>query len=91
MSSDNTIVKEQSTSKDKVSHYVNEGIASVFGHEMLFTCVKWQHTCTGSSRKFLTKYSRGEKEAGGRTGRSGKKIRKKKKHLQEKKAFAIFC
>ena len=71
--SDNAIVKEHSMTKDKVGYYVNDEIASVFRDEMLLTCVKWYRTCPGSSRKFLTKSSRGENEAGGRIGRSGKK------------------
>ena len=60
-----------SKTKDKMSYYVNYEIASAFRDKML-TCVKML-TCPGSSRKFLTKCSRGEKEPGGRTGRSGKK------------------
>ena len=70
---DNAIVKEHSMTEDKVSYYVNYEIASVFIDEMLLTSVKRWHTCPGSSRKFLTKNSRGEKEAGGRIGRRGKK------------------
>ena len=73
MFSDNAIVKEHSMTEDKVSYYVNYEIASVFRDEMLLTCAKRWHTCPGSSRKFLTKSSRGENEAGGRIGRSGKK------------------
>ena len=78
MSSDNGMTK------DKESYYVNYEIASIFRDDMLLICVKRQHTCPGSPRKFLTKYSRGEKEAGGRTERSGRKNKK------EKKTFAIF-
>ena len=59
--------------KDKVSYYVNYEIVSVFRDEMLLTCMKRQHTCPCRSKKFLTKYSRGEKETGGRTERSGGK------------------
>ena len=78
MSSDNGMTK------DKESYYVNYEIASIFRDDMLLICVKRQHTCPGSPRKFLTKYSSGEKEAGGRTERSGRKNKK------EKKTFAIF-
>ena len=55
--SDNAIVKEHSMTKDKVSYYINYEI--VLRDEMLLTCMKRQHTCPGSSKKFLTKYSRG--------------------------------
>ena len=71
--SDNAIVKEHSMSKDKVSYYINYGIAPVFRDEMLLTCVKWKHTNPYYSRKFLMKDSSREKEAGGTTGRSVEK------------------
>ena len=38
---DNVIVKEYSMSKDKVSYYINYGIAPVFREDMFLTCVKW--------------------------------------------------
>ena len=79
---DNAIVKEHRKRKEKVSYYANNGIAPVLRDEMLLTCVKWYRTCPGSSRKFITKDSRGEKEAVQRTGRCGEIIRKRKRHLQ---------
>ena len=41
MFSDNATVIEYSMSKDKVSYYINYGIAPIFRDEMLLTCVKW--------------------------------------------------
>ena len=60
---DNAIVKEHRKRKEKVSYYANNGITPVFRDEMLLTYVKWYRTCPGSSGKFLTKDSWGEKEA----------------------------
>ena len=37
---DNAIVKEYSMSKDKVSYYINYGIAPIFRDKVLLTCEK---------------------------------------------------